>query len=242
MWSQLSVSLFLVCSTNSLQQTRKLKINLTSFFISHCVSNYSANSPSFAFKLYSEHDHFHHHLLTIDFHSFHVPPTVIHHWIARAIFLNFKISPFPSNPKPRFLGWPPRHIRSGLQWPLISPPCWLHLDRSTHSQWSPCGSSCILCTFLPECHLPRYSHGKQPHPLQVLVDVQFIFSVGPVLGTLFKIQPIPLFPWPALRSHFILLCLFTFIQHLSPSTSRLKVTYFFYCFLYFAIFLSVAEM
>lgn len=112
---QIFVSLFLICSTNSLQQTWKLKIDLTSLFISHCVSNYSANPPSFAFKLYSEHDNFHHYLLTIDFHSFHAPPpTAIHQQIARAIFLNFKIFPFPSNPRPKFLSRPRRHCRSGL--------------------------------------------------------------------------------------------------------------------------------
>lgn len=197
------VSLFLICSTNSLQQTRKLKINLTSFFISHCVSNYSANPPSFAFKLYSEHDHFHHHLLTIDFHSFHVPPTVIHHQIARAIFLNFNIFPFPSNSRPKFLGWPPRHCgsgRSGLWFLLlVGPPGSLH---TTHT--------ISLLFFMHSVHIPTWMPFTQifiwetTSPTAGLGWCTVHFSLRPVLGTLFKIQTSPLLPWPALRSHFIL--------------------------------------
>lgn len=205
---QISVSLFLICSTNSLQQTRKLKIDLTSLFISHCVSNYSANPPSFAFKLYSEHDNFHHYLLTIDFHSFRAPPpTVIHQQIARAIFLNFKIFPFPSNPRPKFLSRPRRHCRSGLRGLWFSPPFWLYLDHSTHHLPGVPHAFCAIPTWMPFANTFTW---ETTSPTGGVDWSQCSFSLWSVWSTLFKIQTSLLFPWPARMRHFILLWPFYF--------------------------------
>lgn len=66
------------------------------------------------------------------------------------------------------------------------------------------------CQFFQQCPLPRYSHGKQPHPLRILVHVQFVFSVRLSWSPFLKFQPSPLLPWPALMIHFTLLYFLTF--------------------------------
>ena len=195
--------------------------NQLNLFLSYCVSNYSANPPSFAFKLYSEHDHFHPHLLTIDFHSFHsfpCPPNCD----------SFQL-------KAKFLEWPPRHCRSGLHWPLISLPLWLHLDHSIplapisllflmHSLHIPTRYFCTgsFLFGMPFTQIFTWETTSSNKVFEVFVDMQFIFSMRLVLDTVFKIQSSPLLPCTAQRIHFILLCVFTFLQLLSPSPFRLS--------------------
>lgn len=93
--------------------------------------------------------------------------------------------------------------------------------------------------FSLQCPLPKYPHGKQPHPLHVSVHEQFIFMI-PVLAPYLKFKPSLCFPdqhyWFSSPSCTFLL--FHGIYHLL--LLYYKVTYnLFYFFLSFLLFFSL---
>lgn len=177
----------------------KKKISLSSFFLSHCRPNRSANPPKFTFKIYPDQDHPRHLLLTTDSCLLHDPYQWFTTKLLRQYFLKLSIAPcFPSTKccyvLPGLSSQLPPRLTPMSQLPLILSlriPTWCLYTAALFS-WNALYPDRRLGNRLAHC------------------TSWFIFSVTPLLATWYRISASLLLLRPALLIHFTLLYHFIF--------------------------------